>query len=60
MTRERTKPVDEAPPKDLLQDAPRTGGDVAQSPSVQIGLLVLLILLGLLALWVLWSLVSAA
>ena len=44
---------------DPVERAPRTGGNVARSPSVQIALLVLAVMLGLLALWVAWSLMSA-
>ena len=38
---------------------PRTTGDVASMPSVQIGLLLLLLFVALLGLWIAWSLVSA-
>ena len=39
---------------------PRTSGDAAQQPSVQIALVLLMVLLTLLALWIVWSLIAAA
>jgi hypothetical protein len=39
---------------------PRTSGDVAQQPPVQLAIVLLMMLLGLLALWVVWSLIYAA
>lgn len=58
MTDDPRRPAAGSTP-DPVEHAPRTGGDVVQSPSVQIALIVLLVLLGLLALWVVWSLVAA-
>ena len=47
------------PETDLTHNAPRTSGDVAQAPGVQIGLLLLLLLLALLGLWIVWSLFAS-
>jgi hypothetical protein len=37
---------------------PLTGVDLAQAPSVQLGMLLLLVLLALLVLWITWSLIT--
>ena len=44
---------------DDSDDESRTSVDLFQTPSVQLGLLILLVLLALFVLWVTWSLITS-